>query len=419
MAGEEDPKTEKKPTVSRRDRGSGSLAHVGKDSWEFRVSSGRDPVTGKRRRPTYLIKAKTKTEARQKANALLTDLDTTPLQGSKVSLQHLLDEFIVSRVQKSREAKTIDEYKGKIRRDISPYPIANMPINKIGVKDLEDHYAVLADTRGLSAQSISHVHSLIRAAMNQAVRWSWLKDSPTAQVELEKIPTFKPKIPTPEESDRIFLELGKKKRNGKVVTESHVMAAVISAATACRRSELVALRWSDINFEDKVLTFDEAYYSIKGDEGIKDTKTDQVRHIPLSDSLADALAAWKVRCDERAAEFGAFVEPDGYVCSGDPVCSEPLRPDSITQSWGRAAKRAGLEGVRFQDLRHAGITQMLAAGIPVKDVAKIAGHTTAMTLTKYGGPTSSQLRAGAEVLGRSIPKLGIEEEVDEPTSTAS
>src|SRR6185295_2388547 len=110
--------------------------------------------------------------------------------------------------------------------------------------------------------------------------------------------------------------------------------------------------------------------------------------------LLARLRARKTRAAETALAFGVQLT-DGYVFSEYPDGSTPLHPNLAS---GRFRNLARGTGVRLHDLRHAAVSNLLAAGVPVNDVAAHVGHASAkMTLDVYGHAIAGGRRAG-EVL---------------------
>lgn len=127
---------------------------------------------------------------------------------------------------------------------------------------------------------------------------------------------------------------------------------LVAAATGTRRSELVALRWSDVDLGRGVVTI--SHGIVSGAEGLveKDTKTHASRRVSLDPTTVDALRAHRARAEERArvCEFG--LSGGSFVFSYEVDGSKPWFPDSVSRSFTRLCRRAGLKGVRLRDLRH-------------------------------------------------------------------
>lgn len=134
------------------------------------------------------------------------------------------------------------------------------------------------------------------------------------------------------------------------LSESPVVQSVVIFAveTAMRRGELVKIKWEHIDWQSRTLH-------------IPETKTGVPRDVPLSER---ALALLE-RLDR----------------STEKVFS--IRPDSVSQAFERAYKRAGIEGLRFHDLRHEATSRLFEKGLNTMEVATITGHKTLEMLNRY------------------------------------
>jgi integrase len=95
---------------------------------------------------------------------------------------------------------------------------------------------------------------------------------------------------------------------------------------------------------------------------IPETKTEESRTIPLTARALAAIHSLPIRLDGRLI---------GH------------RPDSITQAFDRACKRAGIEDLRLHDLRHEGISRFFEMGLQIQEVALISGHADWRMLKRY------------------------------------
>jgi len=143
-----------------------------------------------------------------------------------------------------------------------------------------------------------------------------------------------------------------------VATGSAELSSIIRLAveTAMRRSELCALRWEHVDLRASTAH-------------LPHTKNGQARDVPLSSRAISALRALPRQLDGRV--FG-------------------LRPDSVTQAFERAVQRAGIDGVRFHDLRHEA-TSRLADVFQMHELAKVTGHRDPRMLMRYYHPRATDL----------------------------
>jgi hypothetical protein len=102
-------------------------------------------------------------------------------------------------------------------------------------------------------------------------------------------------------------------------------------------------------------------------------KNHQDRRVTLDEHLVELLRAHRARSECDAAALDTTVQRDGFVFSPAPDCSERTRPDTVTQRYGRLAKRLGID-THLHRLRHYSATELIAAGVDVRTVAGRLGH---------------------------------------------
>ncbi len=168
----------------------------------------------------------------------------------------------------------------------------------------------------------------------------------------------------------------------------------LAVSTGARRSQLLALRWSDIDLPRASVSFTRAL--VEGPNGSvhRPTKTHRTCRVALDTGTAVVLAVHQQRSDHVGR--GQFVfSADGGL--------HPWRPNDVTKRFIRARKAAGLEHFRLHDLRHFMATEMLAAGVPIATVSQRFSHARASTtLDVYGHAIPGGDEAAAETLAAII-----------------
>jgi integrase len=161
------------------------------------------------------------------------------------------------------------------------------------------------------------------------------------------------------------------------------------AYTGMRRSEALALRWSDINFTTGRISLRRAV-DVTAPNTTKVTKTGSARVIDID---AETLRVLKAHKGDRGAISLHLARADSYVFSDD---SGAIRvPDAVTSRWTRrldwaCAKIGGLPRVTLKGLRHTHATLLLELGEHPKVVQERLGHstiTTAMNVYSHVTPT--------------------------------
>jgi integrase len=199
--------------------------------------------------------------------------------------------------------------------------------------------------------------------------------------------------PRPEEIARLY-------RLAEQVDPDLAVLILVAASTGARRSELIALRWSDVDLEDGKVRI--ARGIVLGLDGLveKDTKTHSVRTVALDDTTVDALTVHRSGALTRLSAGGLDWEPTSFVFTPAVDGSTPWFPDSASRRFRRLCEAAGVGGVRLHDLRHYVATRLLANGVDVRTVAGRLGHrNAATTLNVYAHFLAETDRDAARQLG--------------------
>jgi integrase len=183
---------------------------------------------------------------------------------------------------------------------------------------------------------VRRVHGIIRRALAQGVRWGWLGSNPAASASPPRVPAATIQPPTPAELERLLAAA--EQRDPALAT-----FPMLSAATGARRSELVALRWADVNLDRSVVTI--ARRVVLGLKGLveKDTKTHQARRITVDRTTIEALSVHLHTAQERASICDLRFDEDGYVFTSD-LGRTPWFPDSVSRRVRKLASDTGLPG---------------------------------------------------------------------------
>lgn len=213
--------------------------------------------------------------------------------------------------------------RGVLDRNLLPF-LGTVPLSKLGAADLDRFYRRLADKGGrsgrpLSASTIRRTHGILHRALVRSVRWGWLIQNPAASASPPRVPTPDIRPPSPAELARLFALA---KETDADLADFILLAAAIGA----RRSELVALRCSDIDLDAGRLTVSRGIVS--GPDGLveKDTKTHASRRVSLDGTTIEALRTHRDRASARADELNlARHRP---ALGTDSANADPLRLDA-------------------------------------------------------------------------------------------
>jgi integrase len=331
---------------------------------------------------------------------LVTEVGDGEHVGTDATFGQLLDRWLDLNAPDWSPA-TAREHRSIVERRLKPV-LGATPVTRVTTAGLDSLYGQLrrAGGRGgrpLAPASVRRIHVVVHAALAQAVRWKWLRVNPASAASPPRVERSEIEPPSPADVARLLKLLAD--------YDPDLHAYVRLAATSgARRSQLVGLRWSDIDFEAGTATFSRAV--VLGTNGVvvrATTKGRRAYRIALDAETLRVLAALRRHCAANAEACGVELPHDAFVFSSVADGSVPWRPDATTHRFRHVARKLGLEGVRLHGLRHYVATRMLSAGADVRTVAGRLGHANpAVTLAVYSHFLAESDRAAAESLAEML-----------------
>ncbi|HXX90163.1 MAG TPA: site-specific integrase [Acidimicrobiales bacterium] len=370
---------------------SGSLRERAPGVWEIRVALGRDPLTGNYRQVSRTVHGG-KRKAHEEMARIVASAAEGRHKGTKATVGFLLDRWLKHLETLGRSPKTLEGYRSLIRTAIRP-ALGKIELAKLTAADLDGFYARLRK-RGLADNTIHHYHACVSAALRQAMRWGWIDHPPSQRATPPPLRGREVKPPSVEDLRRVLVHL--ERRN-----PDFAALVYVAATTGCRRGELCALRWSDLDLEAATLTVSRAITETRSDGLIeKDLKTHRARRLALDDSTVAVLRAHRAHLERRWHLVGAAPSEEAFVWSSEVDSSAPLRPDQVSGTWRRVANKLELGPVRFHDLRHFAATVLVGAGVDIRTIAGRLGHAhPAITFRTYAHFVEAADRQAAAVMG--------------------
>jgi integrase len=162
---------------------------------------------------------------------------------------------------------------------------------------------------------------------------------------------------------------------------------LLALMTGMRSGELYALKWTDVDFDSRIISVSKAWNSKCG---ITPTKTRRTRIVPMSEDLLSFLK-------ERKLSVGP---EDEYIL---PRLAEWEHGDQarVTREF---CVGIGITSIKFHDLRATFITNLLARGESLARVMSIVGHSELKTTNGYLRMAGVDVKGGTDKLGYKVPK---------------
>jgi integrase len=289
-----------------------------------------------------------------------------------------------------RSPTTLRTYRSYLKANIEP-ALGKVELRRLTAEHLDNFYEQLA-AKNKKPSTIHQHHSMLSAALGQAVKWQWVQVNVAKQASPPSVRQADIRPPTLDEIRRLI-------NAAETVNRDLAVLLFVATTTGARRGELAGLRWVDVDLGAGTLQVAHAVIDLYGGAvkaKAKDTKTHQVRNLSLDEVTVAVLAAHHLRILAERAE----VTEVSYVFSQAGDCSEPYRPDRITGAFRRLRRQVGLEEVNLHHLRHFSATQLIAAGVDVRTVAGRHGHVDpSVTLKVYAAFVKAADQRAAQVMG--------------------
>ena len=382
--------------AKKRANGEGSIRKRSDGRWEGRYTAGYHSETGKRIIKNVL--GKTQAECKAKLSAAM-----EATRGIDVSRA---DEYTVAtwlRTWFELYAKphirpsTMNYYYRNIEQHIIP-AIGNIPLNKLTTRDLQKLYNDLMENGridrksghgnpGLSSTTVRSLHLMLHNAFERAVKERLILRNPTEDCIAPKIQKFEMQILQPEHIKE-YLNAA----NARGLLPMFYLELV----SGLRKGELTALLWSDLDIQNRTISVSkQASWDTEHQLILSRPKTgNSIREVSIPQDAVELLKQEHAKHPDNPWMF-----PSGRT-------GEMYHPDSVVTLHKRILKDAGLEHIRFHDLRHTFATLALQNGVDVKTVSSMLGHYDAgFTLRTYTHATRQMQQKAAEKMGSFMAQI--------------
>ncbi len=381
-----------------RNRGDILKGHVRKrgSKWCFIIDLGRDPETGKRKQK-WFSGFNTKKEAERAMATKIHELNQGVfIEPSKITLEDYLKRWLQDYALTNCAPRTYEGYESIIRNHLIP-SLGKITLDRLKPMHIQKYYSDKLDhgrsdkKGGLSARTVHHHHRLLHKALEQAVKWQVITVNPVRAVSPPKPKRKQIQVLT---RDEVLLLL-------KAAENSKLYEPIFFAVnTGMRRGEIFALRWSDVDFENQLISIRRTLHRTK-DSGFvfrDSAKTDGSRRsIAVSDSVVKMLKKIKRKQLEQKMALGpAYQDHDLIFCRPDGT---PFDLDYLSKAFGQFIRKANLPPIRFHDLRHTHATLLLQQGEHPKVVSERLGHSTiTITMDLYSHVMPNMQKEAAQKL---------------------
>ena len=354
--------------------------------WEARVTTGRNPGTGRQIQRSFT--GKTQKEVREKMQAAAVELTQgTYTAPCKLTVGQWLDIWQRDYLG-SVKPKTVQNYAQTVRNHIKP-AMGAIKLDELNAHTVQQFINGLTDPRGLAPKTVKCIHGVLHKALQQAVKVGYLRFNPADACELPRMER-KEIQPLDDAAIAAFMR----------AIHGHRFEALYLTMlfTGLRRGEACGLTWDCVDLDRGTILINKQLQNVPGKPGeyaLISTKNSKGRTITAAASVVAVLK--KRRAEQRLDQLraGPMWQDSGFVFSNE--IGVHLAPNTVYYNYKRIVASIGLPDARLHDLRHSYAVAALRAGDDIKTVqGNLGHHAAAFTLDIYGHVTEEMKQASAD-----------------------
>jgi len=211
----------------------------------------------------------------------------------------------------------------------------------------------------IASATVKNVRATLGTILRSAKKWHVLREVP--DLPRVRVPEREWDWLTAEESARVF---------DSTIDDFERALLIFAVHTGARFGEQRVIRWGDLDWSRRLVLIRRSMPT--GTHETAPTKSGKQRRVPMTDTLHAALKRIQ----------GLQHLQDGFVF-GRRRDGKPLSIYTFTERLRRACRKAKIRGVRWHDLRHSFASQLVSAGVPLRQVQEWLGHSTMMMTMRY------------------------------------
>lgn len=360
--------------MSKRANGEGSIAfYSSRNCYRGQLTIGVDE-NGKPKRKSFYGKTKKEVKEKMETYKLLNPINKAAI--NEYTVATWFNYWLWNIKKRDIKPTTFARYESVYRTHIEGSEIANIPLYKLKLNNIQAYYNKLLDN-GTPIATIKQINSKLKTCLDSAEKNNYIEKNYCKLVE----------IPTDTKDKKIEVFSMDQQKQFAEAVKGHKLELLFLTAlcTGLRIGEISGLKWSDIDFDNHTLTVNRtvervALFDKDGKrhyETIEQTpKTSNgFRTVPIVSYIFNSLLEHKVQQDAIKREIPNFNEYDLVFCDKKGYY---LNPNSIGGAFHRIQNKMNIpkdEHIKFHGLRKTFATRLFEKGVPPKTVQTLLGHS--------------------------------------------
>ena len=235
----------------------------------------------------------------------------------------LLDRWM-GQASAAWSSTTVVQTRSVVEHHLKPQ-LGHLRVNKLTTVDIDAMYLQLfrgggRDGSPLAPGTMHRIHVVLHRALTQAVRWEWIWLNPAANASPPRVAPAEIRPPTPDQLQRLVASV-------EASDPDFATYLWLAASTGARRSQMLGLRWADIDFAHSAIGFSRAY--VEGPVGpvLRATKTHRTYRVAVDDASMLRLVDHYRRALERGSDAA---RGQAFVFTADADGRAPWLPNRVT-----------------------------------------------------------------------------------------
>ncbi|WP_302326121.1 tyrosine-type recombinase/integrase [Enterocloster lavalensis] len=388
--------------MGKRSNGEGTIFKRKDGRWCAQIVAREG---GKEKRKT--VYGKTQREVKEKMKMLKDTQEIVQASQDTIKLGEWVKQWLEEYKKPKVKITTYQGYWMMFRSYIEKSVVSSTELPELTTSQLQRYYNGLWEkgrcdgTGGLSPRMVRYVYILINGALEQAVRNEIILKNVNKYVTL----------PAKQKAEISPLTCDELERFLRYCREERLYALyVLEINTGMRKGELLGLKWSDVNFDKRLLSVTHnlalvAANDVESDQPRKSElilttpKSDKSRRtIPMNDFVIHQLREHKQQQEEEKRRYAdIYMDRDLVFCRED---GSFINPRFLLQNFQDILKRAGIRKYRFHDLRHTVASLLIEHNESPKAIQELLGHSSiTVTMDIYGHISEDSKRGTINRLG--------------------
>lgn len=348
----------------------------------FRVSAtfGRDS-NGKYIRKSFY--GKSEKDAKKKMEEYKDSIKQGLIVDKNYYLGNVMNTWLFEVIKVSTKIKptTFERYEGIYRNYIKNSSLSAINLKNIKSIQVQKYYNDLSQNQNKTVSQITNLNKLLKHFFNYAVEEGYLLKNPCIG-----------QIVIPGKNQE-------KKKEVQVFNDEYLRAivnspidklikdiAIVCLATGMRRGECLGLKYSDIDYDSMEIRISRTVSSVAliDDNGTRNNVTivqtpktiGSVRTIPLPKTLKTIFEKVKIKQHENRLKSGQSYNLANIDFIFLSETGNLIDSSNLSRSWRRYLKKLNIPYLKFHALRHTYATRQFEAGLPLKTVSSLLGHSS-------------------------------------------